>query len=70
MSVLNFVLFFRLSNRKFTEVPKMCLKQSFSYSKWDLQPILYMTVLSNCVSGSSNFDSDFLPNCTKSCSVF
>jgi len=48
----------------------MWLKQSFSYSKWVLQAILSLTVLSYCVSGSSNFDTAFLPDCTKFCSVF
>jgi len=32
--------------------------------------ILYLSVLSNCVSVSSNFNTAFLPDCTKSCSVF
>jgi len=31
------------------KIPKMCLKQSFSYSKWSLQSIFSLTVLSNCV---------------------
>jgi len=31
----------------------MCLKLSFSHSKWVLQGILSMTVLSNCISDSS-----------------
>jgi len=35
-------------------ISKTCLKQSFFYSKWVLQAILSLTVLSNCVSGSSN----------------
>jgi len=84
----------------------MCLKQLFSYSKWVLQMILFLTVflvvqtltslfsltvsnfvvffklldkkftensknmLLNCVSGSLNFDTDFLLDCTKFCSVF
>jgi len=48
----------------------MYLKQSFCYSKWVLQAILFLTVLSNCVSDSSNFDPTFLPDCTKFCSVF
>jgi len=48
----------------------MCLKQLFSYSKWVLQAILSLTVLSKCVSGSSNFDTVFLIACTKYCSVF
>jgi len=40
----------------------MCLKQSFSHSKWVLQAILSLTVLSNCVSGSSSFDTTFFPD--------
>jgi len=32
----------------------MCLKQSFSHSKWVLQAILSLTVLSSCVSDSSS----------------
>jgi len=51
-------------------IPKMCLKLSFFYSKWDLQSILSLTVLSNCVSGSSNIDTVFLPDCTTFWSVF
>jgi len=48
----------------------MCLKQSFSYSKWILQAILVLTLLSNCVSVSSNFDTVFLHGGTKFCSGF
>jgi len=48
----------------------MCLKQLFYYSKWVLQAILSLTVLSKCVSGSSNFDTAFLADYTKFCSVF
>jgi len=48
----------------------MSLNQSFSHCKWILQAILSLTVLSNCVSNSSNFDPTFLPDCTKFCSVF
>jgi len=51
-------------------IPKLCFKQSFSHSKWVLQAMLSLTVLSNCVSVSSNFDTAFLFDCTKSCSVF
>jgi len=51
-------------------IPKICIKQLFSHSKWVLQTILSRTVLSKCVSGSSNFDNFFLPDCTKFCSVF
>jgi len=49
---------------------KMCLKQSFSYSKRVLQAILSLTLLSNCVSGSSNFDNAFFPDFSKFCGVF
>jgi len=45
--------------------PKMCLRQSFSYSKSVLQSILSVTVLSNCISVCSNFDTTFLLDCTK-----
>jgi len=48
----------------------MGFKQSFSHSKWVLHGILFLTVFSNCVSGSSNFDTAFLPDCTKLGSVF
>jgi len=37
----------------------MYLKQSFAYFKWVLQAILSLIVLSNCVSGNSNFDTAF-----------
>jgi len=37
----------------------MCLKQSFSHYKWVLQAFSSLTVLSNCVFGSSNFDTVF-----------
>jgi len=48
----------------------MGLKQSFSHSNWVLQAILCLTLLTNCVSGSSNFDTAFLTDCIKFCSVF
>jgi len=51
-------------------IPKMWLKPSFSHSKWVLQAILALAAISNCVSGSSNFDTTFLPDCTKFSSVF
>jgi len=44
---------------------KNCVKQSFSYSKWVLQAILFLTVLLNSVSVSSNFDTAFLFGCTE-----
>jgi len=48
----------------------MCLIESFLHSKWVLQAILFLTVLTNCVSGTSNFDTTFLLDCTKLCRVF
>jgi len=51
-------------------IPKMCLKQLFFYFKWILQAILSLTVFLNCLFGSSIFDTTFLPDCTKFCSVF
>jgi len=51
-------------------MPKMCLKQLFSFSKWVLQAILSLIVLSNCVSVSSNFDTTFVPGDIKFCNVF
>jgi len=43
----------------------MYLKQLFCYSKRVLLAILFLIVLSNCVSGSSDFDTSFLTDCTK-----
>jgi len=38
---------------------------------WLLSNVARSTVvLSNCVSDNSNFDTTFLPDCTKFCSVF
>jgi len=51
-------------------IPKMYLKLSFSHSKWVLQGVLSLTVLSNWVSGSSKFDTAFLLDCTKFCIMF
>jgi len=45
-------------------IPKMCLKQSFSYYKWVFQAIFSLTVSSNCIFINSNIDSVFLSNCT------
>jgi len=52
------------------QISKMCIKPSFSYSKWVLQGILCLTVLSNYVFGSSNFDIPFLSDCIKFYSGF
>jgi len=48
----------------------MCLVLLIPYTKAVLQAILFLTVLSNCVSVSPNFDSDFLLDCTKFYIVF
>jgi len=55
--------------RNLMRISKMCLKQSFSHSKYVLQSFLSLTVLSNCVFGSSNLDTAFLSDCTKFCNV-
>jgi len=44
-------------------IPKMFLKLSFSHSKWVLQTILSLTVLSNGISDSSKFDNFFFRDC-------
>jgi len=48
----------------------MGLNQSFAHSKLVLKAISSLTVLSNCDSVSSNFDTTFLPDCTKFCRHF
>jgi len=48
----------------------MSLKLSFSHSKWVLQVILSLTVLSNCVSSSLYFDTTFIFGFTWLCSGF
>jgi len=71
LTLSHFVVFFSgdwIEN--FLRIPKMCLKMFFSRSKWVLQAILSLTVLSNCVSSSSKFDTAFLSHSTKFCSVF
>jgi len=57
LTVPNFVFFLRYWIGNLIRILKMCFKQSFSYPKRDLQAILFLIVLSNCVSGSSNFDT-------------
>jgi len=52
------------------KIPKICLKQQYSYFKCVLQMVLFLIVFSNCVSDSSNFDTAFLPDCIKFCSIF
>jgi len=61
--------FLAYSKGNLMRIPKMCLKQSFSYSKWVLQAILSLTVLLNYVSVRSNFDTAFRPDCTTFSSV-
>jgi len=64
------IVFFGYWKGNLIRIPKMCLKQPFSHSKWVLQVILSLTDLSNCIFGSSKFDTVFLPDCIKFCSVF
>jgi len=45
-------------------IPKMCLQQPFYYFECVLQAILSLTVLSNCVSVSSFFDTASLTDYT------
>jgi len=46
-------------------IPKMCLKQSFSYSKWVLQTILFLTVLLNCETTISTLNNSKTVKVTK-----
>jgi len=48
----------------------MCLKLSFSHSKWVLHAIFSLTVFSKCVSVSVKFDTAFLPDYIKFLIVF
>jgi len=55
---------------KFNEESKNVLKTVTFFLQVGLQAVLSLTVKSNCVSGSSNFNTAFLPDCTKFCSIF
>jgi len=70
LTVLNFVVFFKLLDGKLNEGSKNMFKTVIFSFQLVLQAILSLTILSNCVSVSSNFDTAFLPDCTKFCSVF
>jgi len=48
----------------------MCFKRLFFHCKWVLQAISSLTLLSNWLSGSSNFDIAFLTDCTRFFRVF
>jgi len=52
------------------KILKIWLKLSFSHSKWVLRAILSLAAFSNCVYDSSNFDTAFLPDCTKFFNIF
>jgi len=41
-------------------ISEIYLKQSFSHSKWALQVIMSLTILSNCISYISKFDTALL----------
>jgi len=62
LTVPNVVIFFRLLDRKFNEDSKNLLKTAIFSLQVGFQVILSLTVLSNCVSGSSNFDPALVPN--------
>jgi len=69
LTVPNFVMFFRLLKSQFNEDSKNVLETVI----FSLQVSLasdFVTVLSNCVSDNSNFDTAFLPECIKFCRVF
>jgi len=66
LTVPKFVVFFRLLNRKFNEDSKNVLKTVIFLLQVDFTG----DFVPNCVSGNSNFDTAFLPDCTKFCSVF
>jgi len=63
-------VFLRLLDTKFNGDFKNVLKTETFYSKWILQVILSLTVLSNCVSVSLNFDTAFLSDCIMLGNVF
>jgi len=56
--------------KKFKEDYKNVVKTVNFLLQVGLTGDLVLTVLSNCISGSSNFDTDFIRDCTKFCSVF
>jgi len=70
LTVQNFVAFFRLLDKEFNKESKVVLKTVIFSLQVGLQAILFLTVLSKFISCSSNFDSAFLPDSTKFCSVF
>jgi len=66
LTVLNFVVFFMLLDRKFNEDSKNVLKTVI----FVLQVGFTDNFVPDCLSGNSNFDTTFLPDCTKFCSIF
>jgi len=70
LTVPNFYVFSGYWIGNLMKIPKSCLKQSFSHSKWVLQAILSLDVLSNCLFDSLYFDPAFFSDTTKLCSVF
>jgi len=71
LTVLNFVVFFYGLDGKFNEDSKNVLKTDIFPCQVSFTGDYFsFTVLSNCVSGSSNFDTPFLSDCTKFCNAF
>jgi len=69
LTVSNFVVFFKSLDRKYNEDYKNVFKSVIVLLQEGFTGDFDLTVLSNCVSGSSNFDTTFLPDNTKFCSV-
>jgi len=69
LTIPNFVVLFKLVDRKFNGNSKNVLKTVTFSLQVGVQAILSLTLLSNSVLGRSNFDTSFLPVCIKFCSV-
>jgi len=70
LTVPNFLVFLRLLDRKFNEDLKNVLKTVIFLLQVAFTGDFVPNCPSNGISGSSNFDTPFLPNCTKFCNVF
>jgi len=70
LTVPNFVVFFRSFHRKFNEDSENVLKTVIFSLQESFTGDFVLTVFSTCVSDSSNFDTAFLTDRTKFCSVF
>jgi len=70
LTVSNFVVFFTSLGGKFKEDFKNVLKTVISSLQVDFKDDFASDCPLNCVSGNSNLDTAFLPDCTKFFSVF